>query len=55
MARLSEKARSTLGDIVIIVGGLLLSFVFLTIICTAVIVGPFALLGLVIGMMGPPY
>ena len=55
MARLGEKTKETLWDVLIIAVGLLLSFAVLMPICMNAFGGPIALLGLIVGMMGPPY
>ena len=53
MARLSEKTKETLWNVLIIAVGLLLSFAVLMCLCTIAIGGPIALFGLIVGMMGP--
>lgn len=53
MARLSEKAKTTILNVSIIAVGLLLSFAVLMFICAIAIGGPIALFGLIVGMMGP--
>ena len=54
MARLSEKTKETLWDVLIIAVGLLLAFAVLMPICIFAFGGPIALFGLIEGMMGPP-
>lgn len=55
MARLSGKTKETILNVLIIAVGMLLSFAVLMPICMIAFGGPIALVGLIVGMMGPPY
>lgn len=53
MARLNEKTKEMLWNVLIIAVGLLLSFAVLMRLCTLAVGGPVALVTILMAMMGP--